>query len=329
MGYRILLLGTLICVLFSLQLQAQTRFNEYVSIDVIKNQTPDSLINAFGQSEFFTMKGLLIKVLETRNKAVKLELKAGQQHNTELEKIYSGVKHTISTDSIVARDTTLNFTIKEKYSDIAPIDSGRYVANIHTSNDTLYINFWLEQINDSTYYEVDNPEKYDWNFVPTKKYFVTLKNRQSIVLWGFNYEISALTMPFKLHFGYDDVSAQFNSQVNISTYIGRRFSRHNYRYDTYEGMKKSESSFSGGIIFGISSTSVDSTNSSITDLSPTSVPVFSAGMGGVFNFGDFNLGIFGGYDIGIGSTASKWNFHQKPWMGFGFGYKVALFGNSE
>lgn len=311
----------------SINVTAQTKFKERVSITVNQKTTPDSLLSIFGQSEFYSIKGLTVMIKKTRDKTIELELKAGQQHIVEQEKSYSGQKHILRSDSIVTKDTTLVFTVKESYSTVANIDNGRYVANLHTSNDTLYINFWLDVINDSTYYQVQNPDKYNWDFLPTEQYFITLKNRQSMSFWGYNWEIAAVTLPFKLHFGYSDTPYDFNTAVNISSFIGKRYSRFNYRYDTYEKMKKSDLSFSVGAVIGISSMIIDTTNTNESTLEQTNAPILSLGFGGIFNLRDFNLGVFGGYDFGIGTTASKWDFHRRPWLGFGFGYKIALFGN--
>lgn len=326
-----------ILIIFSLgNLQAQTKFKERVNINIYEKVDADSSIKFLKQEEYSLTKGYDIWVINYRTKKDTLELKKGDRLITEIEKTNKGKTYTVKTDSIVMRDTVMIFESKEKYSSKAEIDPGTYSANIYASNDTLYVNFWLETINDSTYYDYKNPEESDFQFLPTKKYFITLKNRQSAVFWGHNLEIAAVTIPFKLSFGYEkdnvEVPAEFNTGVNISTFIGRRLTRHSYRYDTFDKMVEKESSFSVGAVLGVSSIEVDSSSTYLSAnpvLSKKNVPVFNAGLGAIVNIGDFNLGLFYGYDFGIGKSAAKWNFHQKPWLGFGFGYKVALFTKSE
>jgi hypothetical protein len=37
---------------------------------------------------------------------------------------------------------------------------------------------------------------------------------------------------------------------------------------------------------------------------------------------NFNFGFFGGFDLGFGNSAKKWNFNNRPWIGFGIGYNI-------
>lgn len=337
MNNRILFLVLVIGILSILDAKGQTRFKEYVLVNIFEKPLSSSTEGIVKQEQFSILFKYTINKFDIRDKKEYLRLKKGQLHITETQKTIKEVTHTIKTDSIVTSDTTLVITSKEKYSTPAYIKPGSYRANLHPSNDTLYINFWLDVKNNVSYYDANKPEITEFLFLPTETYFITLQNRQSVRFTGKNWEVAALTIPFRLHFGYsnsiDTVAASLNTDVNISAFFGRRITRRNYRYESHRGILENKFSFSHGLTLGLSSTNIDSTNtiglSPKNDIEEITVPIFTLGYGLMMNISDFNLGVFGGYDFGIGKNAAKWNFHQRPWFGFGFGYKLALFTKME
>ncbi|MBS1611866.1 MAG: hypothetical protein JST49_03530 [Bacteroidetes bacterium] len=73
---------------------------------------------------------------------------------------------------------------------------------------------------------------------------------------------------------------------------------------------------------------MDKTNTTASDTPLTgeekrSVVVTSYGIETMFSFANIKLGGFFGVDIGIGSSAQKWNFNKRPWFGLGLGYNIA------
>ncbi|MBD3615362.1 MAG: hypothetical protein HUJ22_02230 [Gracilimonas sp.] len=322
----------LILFLFSEFATGQTKFKERVMINVV--HIKDSSQKKIAQ--YSKLDSLDIMELKTRSKKVVLDINKGDQLITTVEKTINGKTYTVKSDSIFSQNDVIIKSISETYSERASISSGRYAANLYASNDTLYINFWLAEHNDSTYYDFDAPNEADFKFLPNKKYFITLKNRQAVSFWGHNWEIGAITLPFKMHFGFEEnnvkVPAEFNTDINISTFVGRRLSRVNYRYDMYEGMKNRNLNLSYGAVLGFSAQEIDSSSTYLSNnpvLTKTSVPIFNLGVGLLFHISDFNLGVFYGWDFGIGTAATKWNFHQNDWLGFGLGYKIALFNKKE
>lgn len=308
---------------------AQTKFKERVYITVNDESLSDSLVKFLGQKEFYRTNGYKVMVLETKSKVENLVFKPGDRHIAETTKTVNGITHTIKTDSIISKADTIVLEKKEKFTKLADIKEGKYPANLHASNDTLYINFWLDKSNDRTYYDENVPEDSVFSFLPNKTYFITLRNRESVSFWGGNWVLSAVTVPFKMNFGKQGDPTILTTGINVSTFVGYRFSKHSYSYDMYKKMNKNEFSFSLGPILGLSSQEIDSASTSGQVLVKNNTPLLTAGFGGVINIKDFSIGVFGGKELGIGKEARTWNYHNRWWVGVGFGYKLALFNKPE
>jgi hypothetical protein len=247
-----------------------------------------------------------------------------------------GTKYELSKDSTILKDTNITFKTKKAKAERFYFDKGCYKANLSISKDTILVNFWLWELNDTSWYNATEAQKKKFPFNPETKYFIKLNNRQYESFFYTNWELALLTIPFKYHFGFKESDAEidpvFNTNINISTLIGKRLGKVSYVYDTYKGMTENNWSATIGGFIGLSSQKVDSTSTSLATspiLKETNIPALSYGLGVVFNISDFNLGVFMGWDNGIGSLGQKWNFDNKPWFGFGFGYKLAFLGKPE
>jgi hypothetical protein len=170
-----------------------------------------------------------------------------------------------------------------------------------------------------------------------EKSYIKLENRQYIKLRFSAWEVSALTIPFKYRFrtskGNLTAPAEVSADFNVSTFIARTAGNLTYRNQSYEKVKPEGSAFSAGVFFGLSASQIDSTSTSLLGAEAfsdsRSVISFSPGAGAVYNYLNFNVGLFIGWDIGLGNTAQKWNYSNKPWFGFGIGYNLAMLKRKE
>jgi hypothetical protein len=247
-----------------------------------------------------------------------------------------GINYELAKDSLIAQENYFLLKTSKPKAERFYLDNGKYKANLSISKDSILINFWLWEKNKKTYYGSTPEERTTFPFDPQTKYFMQLKNRQFESFYYTNYELAILTIPFKCHFGYNTdgktVDPVFNTNINISTFLGKRMGRASYSYDMYKGMVENNWSVTLGAFLGIGAQKLDSASTSLSEIplsKEADIPAVSYGLGLLFNISDFNLGVFLGWDKGLGEIGEKWNFDNKPWLGFGFGYKLAFLGKPE
>ncbi len=374
---RLLSFGVLLLCVFSSEAFSQTKFRHHVKIKVteeIKEQETESALTENRQYEDYNYKYVILK--KASEKVTDTLLVPGNSILTsEQEKTIGGVLFKFKKDSTIIDSYIKEFEVNKSKSDtlnlprirpgffpriLPKLRSGSYNANIKATNDTLYVNFWLQSRDttkgksliknlfrkcqfsrknncDVPYYSLNERWKKDVPISPEETYYITLKNRQSVKFPYRNFDLAAFTVPFKYHFGYTssndlEIDPNFNSDVNLSLFLGRRIGSIRYTYDEYNGMIERDKSVSIGLVAGLSSQKIDSASTSASEnpiSSEINVPSLSLGIGLVFHINDFNLGAFYGYDFGLGQTARKWNFNERPWLGFGFGYKLAFLKKPE
>ncbi len=265
-----------------------------------------------------------------------IKLKKGYELTITSEKNYNGKKYLQEKDSLIIDNSYLTFKTKKTKKEKLNLEKGEYDANLSISKDTILINFWLLTEKGKTYYTADNLEKKSFQLNPETKYYIKLKNRQYVSFFYSNYEIAALTIPFKYRFGNKKndlcIDPEFNTEINISTFLGKRIGRVTYTYDTYKGMVERDWSVTLGGFFGLSSVKLDSISTSSSKMplnKEFNAPALSYGIGAVFNISDFNLGLFYGCDNALGKNGDKWNFDNQHWLGIGLGYKLIFLGAQE
>ena len=232
-------------------------------------------------------------------------------------------------------------TREKKYS----IDGTEYTSTLY---DTINTPTTITAIKKTTttgnlpgkaniYLDKDDPSKIRINYFlgdaydREGKYFIKLKNRESMKFTFITGEIGALTIPFKIRPGITNeiksLDAFIQSDVNLNTYIG--ISRGYIRYWHRSGMDTQIDRISGscGLILGFSSQKLDATSSSL-EYQPYSgsidILIATYGIGIYTTFYDFKIGIFGGVDMSHGPIARKWNYDRQPWYGFGVGYNLGF-----
>ena len=283
------------------------------------------------------------------------EIAPGKESETVELKIYQIKKHTVQDTTVFPKGSTLTVSQETKKKGVTYASEKEtvllqdfevvkpktmfkevelhlpkkwYKANVHSSKDTVFFNFWLEP---NYYADQSVRDKSDIN--PNEKYYAILKNRQSLVLPFTLWEMSAMTVPFKYHRQIEQegvtVDPQMTSDWNANLYVGYRMGTLKYVYDKYEGMKQRSSSLALGGFVGLSSRTIDSAATSLHEeplAKSMSVPVLSYGGAVVFDIRDVKLGVFAGMDNGIGESGDRWNFDNRLWFGIGLGYQLALLG---
>ena len=171
-----------------------------------------------------------------------------------------------------------------------------------------------------------------------KKYpedsYIKLQNREYIKLKFAQAELAALTIPFKYRSQITENNETLRSvataDFNIATYLGFTYGNLTYKNQKSEKIKPHGQAITAGGFLGFNALTLDSASTSLqgtehfTD--SRSTIALTTGFGLMYNFYDFNIGLFYGWDFGIGSQATKWNYHAKPWLGFGLGYNLGMIG---
>lgn len=148
----------------------------------------------------------------------------------------------------------------------------------------------LQIINYARIYDGDKPK---WSFVST-----------------------AVTIPVKIRPGDgkngDDKKRYFdfegNVNIGLTAGIRKRISSNGTCY----------LSFFGGISIGSSKLTAD--NSSVT--SETNVSTLTPFVGFMFEYNNFEIGLFTGWDHASGKIGNSWDYNALPWLGVGLGYNI-------
>lgn len=232
-------------------------------------------------------------------------------------------------------------TREKKYT----IDGTEYTATLYDTTETLTTITAIKKTTTNgnlpgranIFLDKDDPSKIRINYFlgdaydREGKYYIKLKNRESIKFKFTTGEIGTLTVPFKIRPGITNslksLDAFIQSDINLNTYIG--VSRGYIRYWYRDGMDTQIDRISGsaGLILGFSSQKLDATSSSL-EYQPYSgsidILILTYGVGIYTSFYDFKIGIFGGVDMSHGPIARKWNYDRQPWYGFGIGYNLGF-----
>lgn len=171
------------------------------------------------------------------------------------------------------------------------------------------------------------------------KYVLELQNRQSIKYNSTSIDFGALTIPFKYRFGFkrndikvrDDVIAS----INLGVYSGYKITKYSIINKAGTYMNKTFFSLRVGSFIDLSSTSLDSISTTVGKEpmkkdDKQNIAVLSTGVAIMGDFSGVQIGIYGGWDLGMGPEAGNWNYNKRFWLGFGAGFKITdLFAKKE
>lgn len=260
------------------------------------------------------------------------------------------VNYWLSKREVIKAGTSIRM-IKKK-----PDCEGKYVLydedvkpRIITSDTTIYLspacdsnkneewfinsNIIIEIYKDSTIqsYFVN---KYDLD----GDYTIKLKNREFLSYRKNGFEFGAITVPFKYRYGDTKtvngqeikVNNEFIADANLGLFAGYKIARYRVRYETGKLKDLSNLGLTIGGFLGVSSTSIDSVSTTLSDNplkkdEKISIGIISPGIGIMATVYNVQIGGFVGWDFGFGESGKKWNFNEQHWIGFGLGYSLSSF----
>jgi hypothetical protein len=190
---------------------------------------------------------------------------------------------------------------------------------------------WEENAGDPTLDSV----YFSHEILPFRNQFYILKSDFHTCIAHYavhEFTFGVVVLPDKLRFGNksSDPSknryVNFTADVNIGINIGWKITPNAYKKDAP----------SITFVFGANYSSIpvdsNSTKKNATQTpyvtQATNVSAVSPAFGFVVdipktgNTGDFQLGVFVGGDILLGSVNRNWIYYQQPWLGFGIGYSI-------
>ena len=295
-----------------------------------------------------------------------------------------GKEYTLTSEEKFATNGTFSYTVnKPVQADFywTELDKKWMKANIIQKKDTLYINWWLQtekgkgntalgngiiakspeetvtkgsldllasKENRSRYYDPSLVKNLSTGEFEKCQAYIILKNRDRARFLYSNWEIGAVTVPFKLRFGYNmmigdsantsiNVKAETQTDVNLGLYAAYTIGKVSYRYRDKEEILPNQNYFSIGPLLSLSTVKLDSASTSASHFTKdegmiernflayeTTRPAVSTGVAVMFGIRDIRFGAFLGCDFAFGENSSKWNYQGKPWLGFGLGYNLAF-----
>ncbi|WET69065.1 hypothetical protein [Sphingobacterium sp.] len=254
------------------------------------------------------------KVIEETKKegADTVRLPAGAIVSYQKKFKLKGIEYTADIKDSIKSDTELY--LAKDVPEVTMCPGSATVAVDKKDKSKLHINYWLA-------------DKYDRD----GKYYIKLKNREYVSFWHQSIEGGPLTIPFKYRPKFEkngkNISDEFTADLNIGAYLGYSIGKIKYMYRRNEEKEPSKWLVSVGPFLSVSKVEIDST-STVSALEPLkikkNIATVSPGIGVMTSIYNFRLGVFLGKDIAIGETARKWDYHNKWWWGFGFGYNVGL-----
>jgi hypothetical protein len=162
-------------------------------------------------------------------------------------------------------------------------------------------------------------------------YYLKLNNRSFVSLKKQSVVFGPVTIPFKYRFSHAknevNIESEFSADFNAGIFVGKNWGRYRVRYESKELKKLSNLSLTVGPFLSLSTTNLDSESSSgakspLREDESKTIASISPGIGIMTSIYNFNFGFFGGFDLGFGNSAKKWNFNNRPWIGFGIGYNI-------
>jgi hypothetical protein len=163
------------------------------------------------------------------------------------------------------------------------------------------------------------------------KYVLELDNREFIGYKSASLDFAALTIPFKFRKGFTEngkkVDADVSASFNIGVYGGYKLTH--YRIINKGGtyIQRSSAALRVGPFLNFSAISIDSISTTVGKVPKTkdqksTIGVLSTGFGVMGDLKGVQLGVYVGWDFGMGSEAVNWNYHKRFWWGIGVGYKI-------
>lgn len=133
----------------------------------------------------------------------------------------------------------------------------------------------------------------------------------------YGFVTSAIMLPVKIRFGDgedEDNSRRFNFEGNVNVGLAAGFRLRINKNGLYY------LNFMGGLNIGSTKLTEENTNGGVTNDTNTSILTPFAGI--LFEYNDFEIGAFLGWDHISGKLGKKWHYQGNTWLGIGMGYNI-------
>ncbi|AHJ95293.1 hypothetical protein Hsw_PB0003 (plasmid) [Hymenobacter swuensis DY53] len=142
-------------------------------------------------------------------------------------------------------------------------------------------------------------------------------------------EIGAATVPFKYRFGNTSkiVSNQLLSDISAGLYIGRKWGRTRFYAD--KERNHNSAAFTIGFMLSPTIISIDSTNTRNEVKTKSDEMGITTALATMYSYRDISFGLFFGADHPVTGRSGRWVYANKPWIGFGLGYKLSMLGGGK
>ncbi len=195
-------------------------------------------------------------------------------------------------------------------------------GNLLFDEEKLYVNMW-----NFKYKNNDNPEKQCKD--DKKVLFHTFKDGETKTLWSWQMTSTALTIPFKYRpkdGDNDAIPSTFSTSFNAGLFAGYSMGWTKFHHRKKVGNKTIENKVTLGAFLGAASEELSSKNTNgdnkFTDSQTESIGLLSRGFGLLYSRNKINVGVFMGWDKGIGTSGKAWNHDGHLWLGAGLGYDI-------
>ncbi len=220
--------------------------------------------------------------------------------------------NTVSIERTLNIDDYLNsqkFATTQKYNQKAT------VGYVKFEDDKLYLNPYI------------NPNEANFK---RDVYYYKLKNRQTVQLDFTEWVVSALAIPLKYRFDPGTkATSEFSVDFNANLFGGYTTGSTKFLHREKVGNKEFKSYFTTGAYIGVSTTTLNATNTSRakTPLVDTEATTGLFSIGGGLGGGIDKISIMGfiGFDFAVGTKSELWNFNGVPYIGLGLGYDIFKF----
>jgi hypothetical protein len=262
----------------------------------------------------------------------------GKASYVEAQTVITHTSETLKAGTVIERKAELqssNGIISVSIHERLAKDSVVQVAkttiqkNVKTHPDEFYSA--IKQVKDSLFF---NPWTNNTAAQRNVEYFYKLENRRVPVTFRFaTNEIGALTIPFKYRYSFrrggTKVPDEFVPDFNVGIFISRTWGKQTFFYwkNQEDRSPRTRCVNSLGAFLGISTTKLDSANTSLSKeylKGEKTIAMFSPGFGYVHKIAGVGIGLLVGLDFPVGATGRKWNYRDKPWIGFGIGYNTTF-----
>lgn len=267
---------------------------------------------------------LKLKLLE---EGLTKELKFTDANGTELIITPELVKSYNFRNIIAMKDTfTPDFIIE--------CDVKKFKGSILFENDKIYVN--------------------PWNFTDDKctddesELYFQLKDGQTAKLHFKELTLSTFALPLKIRFGgkpnvrkqivdeetmgiiqidtLNNIDATFSTAVNVALFFGQSYGKTNLHHRKKVGNVITSHKHTFGTFIGTSAEKLAVSNTDGTlmksEFEDRTIGLISLGGGYVYSRNKFGIGLFLGWDFGLGAMSKVWDYNGRLYLGIGLGIDV-------